>query len=462
MATTLTAVRLRRGAGRCSATSATRAATCSATACCARSRGTTPTSSSCRGPGQLTATRAAQHPWRNVVLRSVDGEPRRSTRRHRPRRARRARGRPAAAVQRRADRPRRRRAHRRGAAAGGPALRGGRARPSPPWRPAAGTTSPAWSSTWSRAPGWWGTAGSSAPCRTRPTSSTPPRCTAPTARCARLTGHDTRPEPDVFARRFDSLVLRRNMRHNGPTTYNCVTRHLRSTTRPLGKAYLDAGDEGGHGDRTHCHPRLATRGVLYVHSAPSALCPHIEWAVGGVLGMPVSLDWTRSRPRRAPTAPSSPGPATAGTAAAVASALRGWNHLRFEITEEPTAGHRGRPLLLHPRARRLPRRDRPARRHHDPRGPAQGRRGQGRARRHHAAASRSTSCSASRGTTSWRRSGTPATAPRCAGCTRSSRPDRRRLSARPIGLRDGAGGSARGPARRGAPSAPRGSGWCTR
>ena len=38
--------------------------------------------------------------------------------------------------------------------------------------------------------------------------------------------------------------------------------------------------------------RTATRGVLYVHSAPSALCPHIEWAAGGVLGNAVSLDWT--------------------------------------------------------------------------------------------------------------------------------------------------------------------------
>ncbi|HEX2893417.1 MAG TPA: DUF3145 family protein, partial [Marmoricola sp.] len=27
--------------------------------------------------------------------------------------------------------------------------------------------------------------------------------------------------------------------------------------------------------------RNATRGVLYIHSAPSALCPHVEWAVGG-------------------------------------------------------------------------------------------------------------------------------------------------------------------------------------
>ena len=30
-----------------------------------------------------------------------------------------------------------------------------------------------------------------------------------------------------------------------------------------------------------------------------------------------------------------------GTAAAVASALRGWNHLRFEITEEPTSSTEG-------------------------------------------------------------------------------------------------------------------------
>src|SRR5450756_510275 len=35
-----------------------------------------------------------------------------------------------------------------------------------------------------------------------------------------------------------------------------------------------------------------TRGVLFVHSAPRALCPHVEWAAGGVLGSRLSLDWT--------------------------------------------------------------------------------------------------------------------------------------------------------------------------
>ena len=35
-----------------------------------------------------------------------------------------------------------------------------------------------------------------------------------------------------------------------------------------------------------------TRGVLFVHSAPRALCPHIEWAAAEVLGSRVHLDWT--------------------------------------------------------------------------------------------------------------------------------------------------------------------------
>ena len=35
-----------------------------------------------------------------------------------------------------------------------------------------------------------------------------------------------------------------------------------------------------------------TRGVLFIHTAPRALCPHIEWAAGAVLNQEVKLDWT--------------------------------------------------------------------------------------------------------------------------------------------------------------------------
>ena len=33
------------------------------------------------------------------------------------------------------------------------------------------------------------------------------------------------------------------------------------------------------------------RGVIYIHSSPPALCPHLEWAVGRALGRAVSFDW---------------------------------------------------------------------------------------------------------------------------------------------------------------------------
>ncbi|MCQ4207260.1 MULTISPECIES: DUF3145 domain-containing protein [Streptomyces] len=86
---------------------------------------------------------------------------------------------------------------------------------------------------------------------------------------------------------------------------------------------------------------MTTRGVLYVHSAPRALCPHVEWAVAGVLGARVSLDWIRQ--------PAAPGTwrsefswqGEVGTAAKLASALRGWQLLRFEVTAEPCAAAEG-------------------------------------------------------------------------------------------------------------------------
>ena len=88
---------------------------------------------------------------------------------------------------------------------------------------------------------------------------------------------------------------------------------------------------------TRTSNRSATRGVLYVHSAPSALCPHIEWAVGGVLGAPVNPVWTPQPAQSGSYRAELSWTGEAGAAASVASALRGWNHLRFEITEEPTA-----------------------------------------------------------------------------------------------------------------------------
>jgi hypothetical protein len=83
------------------------------------------------------------------------------------------------------------------------------------------------------------------------------------------------------------------------------------------------------------------QGVIFVHSAPAAICPHVEWAISSVLGDRVSLSWTAQ--------PASPGQLRAevgwrgepGTGARIASALRAWPMLRFEITEDASHGTDG-------------------------------------------------------------------------------------------------------------------------
>lgn len=80
------------------------------------------------------------------------------------------------------------------------------------------------------------------------------------------------------------------------------------------------------------------RGAVFIHACPPALCQHVEWAVSGVVGAPLSLDWA--------VQPAAPGQfrteylwsGPRGSAAPLASALRAWPMLRFEVTEEPSAG----------------------------------------------------------------------------------------------------------------------------
>lgn len=91
-----------------------------------------------------------------------------------------------------------------------------------------------------------------------------------------------------------------------------------------------------------------TRGAVYLHCCPSAIAPHVEWALAGVLGRPARLDWTGQ-----PAAPTQLraeatwfGPV--GTAARLAAALRAWPMLVFEITEEGTAISDGERLAYVP------------------------------------------------------------------------------------------------------------------
>lgn len=84
-----------------------------------------------------------------------------------------------------------------------------------------------------------------------------------------------------------------------------------------------------------------TRGVVFIHSAAAALCPHVEWAIAGVLGAHVSLEWTPQPAQSASYRAELSWQGMAGTGAKLASAMQGWQHVRYEVTEEPSAGSDG-------------------------------------------------------------------------------------------------------------------------
>ena len=90
---------------------------------------------------------------------------------------------------------------------------------------------------------------------------------------------------------------------------------------------------------------MPTRGVVFVHSTPLAVCPHVEWAIARVLTVPVRLEWTTQ-----PVEPSARRAETTwvgrpGTGAEIAAALRQWPMVRFEVTEEPSAGVDGERFM---------------------------------------------------------------------------------------------------------------------
>src|SRR4051794_41822769 len=103
-------------------------------------------------------------------------------------------------------------------------------------------------------------------------------------------------------------------------------------------------DRGRRGRRTSSRGRstVPTRGVVYVHSTPLAVCPHVEWAIARVLSAPVRLEWTAQpvepNARRAECTWSG----RSGTGGGVGAAPPQGAVIPVEGTQEPPAGgHRG-------------------------------------------------------------------------------------------------------------------------
>ena len=162
------------------------------------------------------------------------------------------------------------------------------------------------------------------------------------------------------------------------------------------------------------------RGVIYIHSAPRALCPHLEWAVGRALGRGGELRLGRAAgpQRQPPRGVLLGGHGRHRRGARDRDPRLGAPALRGD--RRPDAAQRRRPLAAHAGARHPLRPDRLRRQRRHRRGPHPLRDGGRRGRRRSSSSASCRSRWARRGTTSSSRSATRATTRRSSGSTRSA------------------------------------------
>jgi hypothetical protein len=76
------------------------------------------------------------------------------------------------------------------------------------------------------------------------------------------------------------------------------------------------------------------RGVVWIHSAANALCPHVEWALSKALGQPTRLAWSPQPAQVGTRRAEYSWTGAPGTGERLASALLGLGEIRFEVCED--------------------------------------------------------------------------------------------------------------------------------
>ena len=77
---------------------------------------------------------------------------------------------------------------------------------------------------------------------------------------------------------------------------------------------------------------ISTQGMVFIHSAPRALLPHLEWTMGRILGGPISPRWVPIDVAQFRSEFHWQGDEFTG--ADLTSELMGWKSLRFEVTTD--------------------------------------------------------------------------------------------------------------------------------
>lgn len=90
------------------------------------------------------------------------------------------------------------------------------------------------------------------------------------------------------------------------------------------------------------------RGMVFIHSTPAALRPHVEWAVAGATQAPAKFAWINQPAEPGTTCAELSWVGAPGTGALIASALARLGRVRFEVTEEPSKGCDGQRFMFTP------------------------------------------------------------------------------------------------------------------
>ncbi len=80
------------------------------------------------------------------------------------------------------------------------------------------------------------------------------------------------------------------------------------------------------------------RGVVFVHSCPRALISHVEWAVQREVSLTLPYEWSSQPIQAGMSRCEMSWKGGTGAGARIASALRGFPNLRYEVTEDAHTG----------------------------------------------------------------------------------------------------------------------------
>ena len=84
--------------------------------------------------------------------------------------------------------------------------------------------------------------------------------------------------------------------------------------------------------------QISVRGLLTIHSAPSALRRHIDWAIQNIVGADAQLIWLPQPMMVGTFKTKCQWRGRQGSGAEIASTLRSWHYLNFEVQETQENG----------------------------------------------------------------------------------------------------------------------------